>query len=102
MKIIRWLFGIAPKSKGLRPAKDPLDWTKTESSTHWSTDRYCPQCKGTAIHDDIMAGVCHRCGFLGSLFEFRSYRKIWDGKEWVTQARYKQYSNEYVIGEFEK
>lgn len=73
------------------PAKDPLDWSLTASSTGWTTDTYCPQCHKTTCHAEKMSDICNGCGFLShscGLMKHRSYRQIWDGEKWVWQYKY--------------
>lgn len=80
------------------PDKDPTDYTKSWSSTHWSYDaHYCSACKCTTGHAEYMSDICNHCGsFRTQVLHGRSYRKIkLDGK-WKYQVKYRN-GNEDII-----
>lgn len=93
-KLIKKIFKIIEK-----PVKDPMDWSLTKSSTNWITDQYCPQCKSTTGHEDRMSNICHNCGFMGNMRNYRSYRKIWNGSKWVRQFKYSNLDKDYILEE---
>jgi hypothetical protein len=78
------------------PAKDPLDFTLTPSSTRWYTHHYCELCKAWTDHDEWMSQICNSCGGHGDMRGYRSSRKIWNGERWVQQFRYHNGSIELV------
>ena len=104
MNILNWLRKQTPTSLQETPleAKDPMDWKLTRSSTQWEMDAWCPHCKSTLIHEEMMANICNNCGnhFRGLRWHNqRSYRKIWNGKKWVWQFKYSNGPNGYEIME---
>ncbi len=95
------LFGCGGSVKTLRTPskeKDPNDYTLTESSTVWGTDRFCSTCKATTGHREYMSQVCNTCGTISNTiipFDYRSYRQIYKDKKWVWQ--YKYVNNKFEI-----
>lgn len=95
MNLIARIFRRAPKEP--MPAKDPMDWRLTPSSGEWRIERYCPHCKATVGHREIMADICNTCGGHGDMTHVRSFRKIWDGSKWRTQFKYGNKPEDQVI-----
>lgn len=79
------------------PPKDPMDWSLTENSRGWITDQYCPKCKKSTTHKEVMASICNGCGHYGSMTKYRVSREIWDGEKWVIQVKYGNGPDEYTI-----
>jgi hypothetical protein len=80
-------------SKNL-PAKDPADFTLTDSSKRWESEDFCPHCLSTIGHDEFMSGICNSCGEQDGkydVFPNRAVREIWNGEKWVFQ--YKERGN---------
>jgi hypothetical protein len=94
--ITRPISNVVGRLRGL-PAKDPMDWTLTSSSSEWNTGEYCINCKGWTNHADRMSGICHQCGSKKGVRHWRSARKIWDGRQWCVQFKYGDGANEYTI-----
>lgn len=81
------------------PPKDPMDWGKTITSTHWEPEKACPICLETVDVYARLANICPFCGsFVNSLaWKSRVRRNIWNGKKWVTQLKYGNGPNDYTI-----
>jgi uncharacterized paraquat-inducible protein A len=80
-----------------KPAHDPMDWRQTKTSGPWNTSTYCQNCEGWTGHNDIMSGICHRCGSSKGVTRYRSARWIWDGTKIRTQFKYNDDTNGYKI-----
>ncbi len=78
-------------------AKDPMDWTLTKNSREWQSESYCPNCKKTTEHHEIMTDICNGCGFFGYMTKRRAYRAIYNGTKWVTQFKYGNGPTEFEI-----
>jgi len=91
------------ESAKILPAKDPMDWTLTESSKPWNTESYCPLCKASTTINEVITNICNTCGGHTSPFQMlnlhRSIRKIWDGEKWVVQRKYGNGEKDYTIHE---
>lgn len=81
------------------PAHDPNDLRKTKTSTEFHTNQYCQYCGNGTSHGDRMSDICHNCGSSGDMRNYRSWRKIWNGKKWVYQFRYN--NKNYVYENYE-
>lgn len=81
------------------PAKDPMDWSLTPSSTEWQGEYYCPTCKVQTSHSEVMTDICNSCGSFDAtlIFSKRVYRKIWNGTEWKYQYKYNNSSTGFTI-----
>lgn len=93
-----WNFRRKFLVKDPLPVKDPKDYTLTESSTEWSSGKYCPRCKDWIGHLEFMASICNSCGGTFNILQVKhkSVRKIWNGSKWVRQYRYPNDSIEIV------
>ena len=75
------------------PAKDPNDFTLSESSTEFNVERFCPKCLSVTNHKEQMSNICFSCGSdfgtgIDLLISNRCTRKIYNGKAWVVQRKY--------------
>lgn len=79
--------------------KDPADYSKSVSSTHWVSERYyCRHCKSEATQSEYMSDICSSCGeFRGVIHSGRSYRKIYIDGKWKYQYKYKDNKSEDEI-----
>jgi len=88
-RLLRWIFTDTYAPKPPLPAKDPLDFTLTKSSTQWLTEDACPHCKAMIEHRECMAHICNSCGGRWNWEPLRRvYRQIWSGERWVYQCKY--------------
>ncbi len=101
-KMLNWVNKLLG-SKPINPMepKDPMDWKLTKNSKPWKVENYCPNCKATVYHDEQMAYICNTCGGHNRklILLRRSFRKIWNGKKWITQYKYGNTENDYELGE---
>ena len=86
--MLNWLnkfFGWKPNLE----KKDPSDYKKTRSSTHWRHESYCRNCDSHIEHEERMTRICLSCGTYDPnlIMLTRSAREIWDGDRWVTQVK---------------
>ena len=88
--IVCILKRIFPSRFKVLPAKDPNDFTLTESSTNWKSAELCPVCCKYSSHEERMADLCNGCGnfIRWSRTMFVNWRKIYDGHKWVYQFKY--------------
>ena len=91
------LIGYVSRPRGHEIPKNPMDWSLTSTSTKWSYESFCAFCKTTSSHEEFMSDMCDDCGCHGNMMSKRSFRKIWNGKEWVLQRKYGNGASDYTI-----
>jgi hypothetical protein len=94
--ITRPIANFIGRLRGL-PEHDPMDWRTTSSSGSWNTGTYCANCKSWTGHNDIMSRICGECGSSKGVRNYRSSRKIWNGRKWVVQHKYNDGANGFTV-----
>jgi hypothetical protein len=82
---------VTPPQQYRAPPQNPNDFTQSSTASNWISDHYCPECKASFSHEEVMTGICLSCGAycqFAVLQRMRAVRKIWNGDQWVTQFRY--------------
>jgi predicted RNA-binding Zn-ribbon protein involved in translation (DUF1610 family) len=81
--------------------KDPSDYTLTDSSTRWSTDKYyCTGCKKSVRFDDYLDDLCPYCGRTHIESKGRDWRKIYIDSAWKYQVKYRKTKQTEIINEW--
>lgn len=68
-----------------------MDFSKSESTSHWDTEYWCRSCDKSADYWDISAGFCPHCGKYEeyrAIDPQRAWRRIRLGGVWKYQYRY--------------